>query len=83
VLLAIDVGNTETVIGLYSRDEADPVPDPEESVGVGIGIERDPTAPAASRTTGASRRSAPALPMSTRSSDQQLLDLEGSTSPTR
>ena len=44
MLLAIDVGNTETVIGLYARDEGD-VPAPEESVGVGIGTEHDPTAP--------------------------------------
>ena len=44
MLLAIDVGNTETVIGLYTRDDGD-VPAPEESVGVGIGTEHDPTAP--------------------------------------
>jgi type III pantothenate kinase len=43
VLLVIDVGNTETVIGLYSRDDSDPPA--EESVGVGIGTEDDPTAP--------------------------------------
>ena len=47
VLLVIDVGNTETVIGLYSRDDTDTVPVVEEGVGVGIGTERDPTAPRA------------------------------------
>jgi len=46
VLLVIDVGNTETVIGLYQRADTDTVPVIEESVGVGIGTERDPTAPA-------------------------------------
>ena len=46
VLLVIDVGNTETVIGLYTRDDTDTVPVVEEGVGVGIGTERDPTAPA-------------------------------------
>ena len=45
VLLVIDVGNTETVIGLYTRDDTDTVPVIDESVGVGIGTERDPTAP--------------------------------------
>ena len=45
VLLVIDVGNTETVIGLYARGEADAALDPEESVGVGIGTETDPNAP--------------------------------------
>jgi pantothenate kinase type III len=45
VLLVIDVGNTETVIGLYARGDSDPALDPEESVGVGIGTERDPSAP--------------------------------------
>ena len=43
MLLVIDVGNTETVIGLYSRDESEALV--EESVGVGIGTEHDPTAP--------------------------------------
>ncbi|HEY1832541.1 MAG TPA: type III pantothenate kinase [Acidimicrobiales bacterium] len=43
VLLVIDVGNTETVIGLYARNESDKVLD--ETVGVGIGTEHDPTAP--------------------------------------
>ena len=46
MLLVIDVGNTETVIGLYSLSEADSASEPEESVGVGIGTETDPTAPA-------------------------------------
>jgi type III pantothenate kinase len=45
VLLVIDVGNTETVIGLYARNETDSAHAPEESVGVGIGTEHDPTAP--------------------------------------
>ena len=45
MLLVIDVGNTETVIGLYSRGEAETSAGPEESVGVGIGTEEDPTAP--------------------------------------
>src|ERR1700721_2379659 len=44
MLLAIDVGNTETVIGLYTRDGGAP-PAPDESVGGGIGTEHDPTAP--------------------------------------
>src|SRR3974390_226514 len=42
MLLVIDVGNTETVIGLVARDEADTVPPVEEGVGVGIGTESDP-----------------------------------------
>jgi len=45
VLLVIDVGNTETIIGLYSRHHSHRVPAPEETVGVGIGTERDPNAP--------------------------------------
>jgi type III pantothenate kinase len=45
VLLVIDVGNTETVIGLYAPDATIGAPAPEESVGVGIGTEHDPTAP--------------------------------------
>jgi type III pantothenate kinase len=45
MLLVIDVGNTETVIGLYARDEEDSAMASEESVGVGIGTELDPTAP--------------------------------------
>jgi type III pantothenate kinase len=44
VLLVIDVGNTETVIGLYAMDPADS-PAAGESLGVGIGTEHDPTAP--------------------------------------
>jgi type III pantothenate kinase len=77
VLLVIDVGNTETVIGLYSRDEADPAPEPEESVGVGIGTETDPTAPRG--LTHHWRLST----VTTRTPDEhavlltQLLDLEG------
>ena len=45
VLLVIDVGNTETVIGLYARADTDTVPVIEDGVGVGIGTEHDPTAP--------------------------------------
>ena len=45
MLLAIDVGNTETVIGLYALDEVDAGTVLEENVGVGIGTETDPTAP--------------------------------------
>jgi type III pantothenate kinase len=45
VLLAIDVGNTETVIGLYTDEGANQPVLLEEGVGVGIGTERDPTAP--------------------------------------
>ena len=39
MLLVIDVGNTETVIGLYAQGDGDTVA--EESVGVGIGAEHD------------------------------------------
>jgi type III pantothenate kinase len=43
VLLAIDVGNTETVIGLYTLDD-DPAPPPAEGgVGFGIGSEGQPS----------------------------------------
>jgi type III pantothenate kinase len=46
VLLAIDVGNTESVIGLYSLDDDDPAPVSEDpGIGVGIGVEEDPTSP--------------------------------------
>ena len=45
MLLVIDVGNTETVIGLYALDADIGAPAPEESIGVGIGTEHDPTAP--------------------------------------
>jgi type III pantothenate kinase len=49
VLLVIDVGNTETVIGLYAADaaESDAAASAAavESLGVGIGTEHDPTAP--------------------------------------
>jgi len=48
-------GNTETVIGLYARGESDAALDPEESVGVGIGTETDPSAPRGLTITGASR----------------------------
>src|SRR6202034_3786262 len=41
----MDVGNTETVIGLYAPDADADSPAPEESIGVGIGTEHDPTAP--------------------------------------
>ena len=44
MLLAIDVGNTETVIGLFAADDPDDGPPPRGS-GVGIGTELDPTAP--------------------------------------
>jgi len=77
VLLVIDVGNTETVIGLYQRADTDTVPVIEESVGVGIGTERDPTAPAG--LTHHWRLST----VPTRTPDEhavlltQLLDLEG------
>jgi type III pantothenate kinase len=77
VLLVIDVGNTETVIGLYARDETDAALDPEESVGVGIGTETDPNAPRG--LTHHWRLST----VSTRTPDEhavlltQLLDLEG------
>ena len=46
MLLVIDVGNTETVIGLYAPDADATRPALEESIGVGIGTEHDPTAPA-------------------------------------
>ena len=77
MLLVIDVGNTETVIGLYTRDDTDTVPVIEDSVGVGIGTERDPTAPAG--LTHHWRLST----VPTRTPDEhavlltQLLDLEG------
>ena len=77
MLLVIDVGNTETVIGLYQRADTDTVPVVEESVGVGIGTERDPTAPAG--LTHHWRLST----VPTRTPDEhavlltQLLDLEG------
>ncbi len=45
MLLAIDVGNTETVIGLYALDDGHQPPVVEDGVGVGIGTEHDPTAP--------------------------------------
>ncbi len=51
MLLVIDVGNTETVIGLYAADAAESdaaaAAAAGESLGVGIGTEHDPTAPAA------------------------------------
>jgi type III pantothenate kinase len=77
VLLVIDVGNTETVMGLYRRDDSDTVPAVEEGVGAGIGTERDPTAPAG--LTHHWRLST----VPTRTPDEhavlltQLLDLEG------
>ncbi len=40
MLLAIDVGNTESVIGLYATEGE--VPLDEEQVGLGIGLENDP-----------------------------------------
>jgi type III pantothenate kinase len=44
VLLAIDVGNTETVIGLYRLEEEDPtVAVAEAGVGFGIGAEDQPS----------------------------------------
>src|ERR1700735_791896 len=45
MLLVIDVGNTETVIGLYAPDADGDTPAPEETVSVGIGTEHDPPAP--------------------------------------
>ena len=45
MLLVIDVGNTETVIGLYVLDDGNEAPIVEESIGVGIGTEHDTTAP--------------------------------------
>ena len=45
MLLVIDVGNTETVIGLYTRHDTDTVPVVDHGVGAGIGTERDPSAP--------------------------------------
>jgi type III pantothenate kinase len=49
VLLVIDVGNTETVIGLYAPEDAESADAASvaaaESLGVGIGTEHDPTAP--------------------------------------
>jgi type III pantothenate kinase len=77
VLLVIDVGNTETVIGLYTREDTDTVPVIEDSIGVGIGTERDLTAPAG--LTHHWRLST----VGTRTPDEhavlltQLLDLEG------
>jgi len=41
MLLAIDVGNTETVIGLYAIDDGTPLPG--GPVGFGIGAEQTPT----------------------------------------
>ena len=35
MLLVIDVGNTETVIGLYALDADNGAPAPEESIGWG------------------------------------------------
>ena len=60
MLLAIDVGNTETVIGLYTGDDTETVPVVEDGVGVGIGTEVDPSAPRDLNITGGSRRSRPA-----------------------
>ena len=77
MLLVIDVGNTETVIGLYTRDDTDTVPVIEDGVGVGIGTERDPTAP-----TGLTHHWRLST-VPTRTPDEhavlltQLLDLEG------
>ncbi len=42
MLLAIDVGNTETVIGLYARDAGEAAGD-DGAVGFGIGATDDPT----------------------------------------
>ncbi|HEY3942844.1 MAG TPA: type III pantothenate kinase [Acidimicrobiales bacterium] len=42
MLLAMDVGNTETVIGLYGLPEERDGFDPGEAVGFGIGTEGDP-----------------------------------------
>jgi type III pantothenate kinase len=46
VLLAIDVGNTETVIGLYALPGDDQTTQAtEDGIGFGIGLEEDPAAP--------------------------------------
>jgi type III pantothenate kinase len=45
VLLAIDVGNTETVIGLYSLEDDTDLPTEDAGVGFGIGAEEDPSTP--------------------------------------
>jgi type III pantothenate kinase len=77
VLLVIDVGNTETVMGLYTREDTDSVPVVEMGVGAGIGTERDLSAPAG--LTHHWRLST----VPTRTPDEhavlltQLLDLEG------
>jgi type III pantothenate kinase len=41
MLLAIDVGNTETVIGLYALEGAGTTPHPDDAIGFGIGTEAD------------------------------------------
>jgi len=43
VLLAIDVGNTETVIGLYELEEDAALPVAEAGIGFGIGAEDQPS----------------------------------------
>ena len=45
MLLAIDVGNTETVIGLYALNEADGALGSEDGIGFGIAAEEDPSVP--------------------------------------
>ena len=42
MLLAIDVGNTESVIGLYALGDEEASADPSSGVGVGIGVESHP-----------------------------------------
>jgi type III pantothenate kinase len=78
VLLAIDAGNTETVIGLYSLDADDAtLRDDEAEMGFGIAAEEDPSPP--SGLTHHWRLST----VPTRTPDEhavlltQLLDLEG------
>ena len=43
MLLTIDVGNTESVIGLYALSDAESVPAIREPGGVGIGMESEPS----------------------------------------
>ena len=65
MLLAIDVGNTETVIGLFALDdENDPSPDTLAG-GLGIGALDGPS-PGGSPITGVSRPCPRARPTSTR-----------------
>jgi type III pantothenate kinase len=77
VLLAIDVGNTETVIGLYALGD-ESAPHPEEGLGIAIGAEPDPSSALRGLTHHWRLSTVP-----TRTPDEhavlltQLLDLEG------